>query len=64
MTVYATLECQACLADFRSQMPLSHRGLLGSSLMFLVEQCPHCGDTSAYMRSAYRSEPAPARLSA
>lgn len=50
----ATLSCQTCRADFPSQMPLTRMGSLGSTLMFLVEQCPACGEVATYLRWQYR----------
>ena len=69
MALTATLTCQACLGDFASQMPLTRNGSLGSTLMFMAEQCPACGDVATYLRWQYRldaqARPAsPVRLSA
>lgn len=50
----ATLQCQACLGSFASQMPLTRSGSLGSTLMFMVEQCSACGDVATYLRWQYR----------
>ena len=60
----ATLSCQACRADFPSQMPLTRMGSLGSTLMFMVEQCPACGDVATYLRWQYRVEVASAAAGA
>lgn len=53
MNEHPTLHCQACSADFAAELPLSRRAFARSRIMFLVEHCPACGDTRAYMRSAY-----------
>lgn len=58
MAQQATLTCQACSHDFTSQMPLTRSGSLGTTLMFLAENCTNCGDVATYMRWQYRIESA------
>ena len=54
MAQQATLQCQACLGEFASQMPLTRSGSLGTTLMFMAEQCPACGNVATYLRWQYR----------
>ena len=53
MTDHPTLHCQACSVAFEAELPLTRRAFARSRIMFLVERCPTCGDTRAYLRSAY-----------
>lgn len=53
MNEHPTLQCQACNEAFEAELPLTRRALARSRIMFLVEQCTACGDTRAYMRTAY-----------
>ena len=50
MAHHATLECQACQAEFVSQLPLTRSGSVGSTLMFIAEQCPLCDTVATYLR--------------
>jgi hypothetical protein len=58
MAQTATLQCQSCLGSFASEMPLSRSGSLGSTLMFMAEQCPACGHVATYLRWQYRLDTA------
>jgi hypothetical protein len=64
MTEHPILECEACQRNFEAQLPLTRRSLACSGLMFLVEQCPHCGDSRAYLRTAYAFAARPHPLTA
>ena len=53
MSDHATVTCTACGQSFEAALPLTRRGLAASTLMFLVEVCPHCAQAHSYMRSDY-----------
>src|SRR5687767_3882567 len=50
---HATVTCGSCERVFDAAMPLSRAGLARSSLMFLVEVCPHCAEVHSYLKSDY-----------
>ena len=54
MNDHATVTCTACEQSFQAALPLTRRGLAASTLMFLVEVCPHCAEARSYLRSDYR----------
>jgi hypothetical protein len=53
---HATVTCGSCERVFDAAMPLSRAGLARSSLMFLVEVCPHCAEVHSYLKSEYSFE--------
>lgn len=54
MDHHPTVTCTACERPFSADIPMSRQALAASSLMFLVEVCPHCDAVRTYLRSDYR----------
>lgn len=57
MADHASLECTGCHLDFPAALPLSRAALARSRIVFLVEQCPACGQAFAYQRGDYHFAP-------